>query len=158
MKINSKTTSYVIIVTLIYTVILSIAMKSNFGLQPESKLLSVLDEIFYIIPIIYMIMVLSHLNEKKHIIITYMLYVISDVGVAIYFLLMRHSSNSAGVFVLISIMLVMLTMVLIIQSFQIQTKELTYSYCLYGFAMLFVFFFRLLGFVLIKSGSAGRSR
>lgn len=145
MKITTKTTSYIIALTIIYIIDLMVTIFCLLNKIHLNNLFIILSEVAYIIPIIYMVMILSYLGERKTIRAAYWAYIICDVGMLFYYLTVKPSGHSLTPFLFPRFLAIAITFILIIQSFRIKNEKLIYPFCLYWMILLGVLFVKLIG-------------
>ncbi|AYL96310.1 hypothetical protein [Mucilaginibacter celer] len=148
MKVNTKTTWLMVAFTLVYTCLLLSSVISRMDNKQPTNLLMLFLEIFYIIPIIYMTTVLKYLNEKKSIIITYTVYVISDVLFMLFYLLIGKNPAYAVIYIVLILVSIVITQIMAIQSFRIKTRQIKVSYCIYAVLFFLLIFTKFVGIIL----------
>lgn len=151
MKITTKTTSYIIALTIIYTIDLIVTIFCLLNKIHLNNLFIILSEIAYITPIIYMVMILSYLGERKTIRAAYWAYIICDVGLLLYYFTVKPSGHSIAPFLFPRFLAIGITFILIIQSFRIKNEKLIYPFCLYWLILLGVLFIKLIGWFTLIS-------
>lgn len=153
MKVSVKTTRYLIAVNCIYTVLAFITIWLNIAGISKSPAFVLVREVFFMLPVIYMLWVLRSFHEKKSIIITFIIFIICDILLALSTLVVIPSASSAFIYMVITVLFMILLTVLTVQLFGLRNKELINPYTLFvlsylgftGLSMLAIFFFAITG-------------
>jgi hypothetical protein len=154
MKINAKTAWLPIIITIIYTILLSTSIVLRLGNSMPTNLMQVAIEITYTLTIAYSILVLKHIKEKRLTVAIYSLYLVFDIGFVLYQFLSSPGPNQFIVFLILGALSAAITNILIILAFNFKTRQLVVPFCVYGFIFLLITFFKLVGsvFIMMKYG------
>ena len=150
MNVSTKTTLYTIAVTLLYTICLIIAIVCRLNRIHLSTSFIILNEVTYILPIIYMAIILDYLGERRAIRALYWVYIICDIGMIIYYF-SNPPQHSLTSILFPRVFAISLTFILIIQSFRIKNQKLIYPFCIYWLILLGVLFVKLIGWFTMVS-------
>lgn len=151
MKITTRSTSFVIAITLVYAVLLIITIISILGGGQMSVPFILLNEAAYITPVIYLTVILGYLRESNSIKIGYWVYIIYDLALGTYYLLLKPGDYTLSVYFYSRVITIIIVIILIILSFRIKNMLFTYAFCLYWFFLLFVLFVKTVGWFMLIS-------
>ena len=151
MKITTRSTSFVIAITLTYAVLLIITIISLLGGEKMSVPFILLSEAAYITPVIYLTVILGYLRESNSIKIGYWVYIIYDLALGTYYLLLKPADYTISVYFYSRLITIIIVIILITQSFRIKNIIFTYPFCLYWFFLLFVLFIKTVGWFMLIS-------
>ncbi|MEO3403155.1 hypothetical protein AAFN85_04585 [Mucilaginibacter sp. CAU 1740] len=151
MKVNSKSVLLPIIVTIVYAILILASIIIRLGNAIPPKPLIAAIEVTYILPIIYAVIVLKHLNEKKLTVSIYTFYIFFDIALVFYYFLSKPSPVQYVVYVVLGALSVTMINVLIIQAFNLKTRQLVRPFCVYGFVFLLIAFLKLVGLLVMIS-------
>lgn len=151
MKPTTKTTYYTMAVNVLYTlsVITSIALRFND--IPVDKWLQTLNEIVYIIPMMYLVIVLRHFKEDESIVRIYQIFIGIDVLISMYFVIVKLTANNVGLYYLFFLLSIIAGIIFTIQSARIQNKWLAYPLLTYGLMFLFITLLQLVASIVYSS-------
>ncbi len=149
MKFDINTTRFVIASTVMYTVSLLVTIFYQFSGMTMGKPFFLFSEIAYIIPIFYMTSILSHLHERRSIIIVYIIYMVFDVGFACYFIFLPPTQNVVLSHLLTRISGIMVTLMIVIYSLRIQTRPIGAPFSIYWIVLLAVLFIKFIGLLFL---------
>ncbi len=150
--VTVKKTCYAMIVNLLYTLSIVTSIMLRFNNMPLSKWHMVLNEIVYLIPLIYLIMVLKHLKEDPSIITTYKIFIGADIVISLYFVIVKFTPNNLLIYYLLFLLSIVVAIIFTIQSARIQNKWLAYPLLTYGLMFLFVTLLQLMASVIYSLG------
>ncbi|WDF80501.1 hypothetical protein PQ469_10835 [Mucilaginibacter sp. KACC 22773] len=136
--VTTKSTYYVMAVNLLYTLSVVISIILKFNDIPLTKWHLVLNEVVYIIPLIYLVMVLKYLKEDASIITTCKIFIGVDVFISLYFVVVKLRANNVSLYYLLFLLSIVVVIIFIIQSARIQNKWLAYPMLTYGLIFLFI--------------------
>ena len=160
MKVNQKTTNYIIVVALIHLILIvfvgffKIAKPFQIPLI-ASYILNFLIEITYLIVIIYLSYVLKYLNEKRSIILIFQIYAGFDLLSFFRNLLIAPSTH--GPYLPISVIISIAIICFIIQLFIIKNPVLAPYFKLLALTMIFSTLFSTIGPILMIQHYVGHS-
>jgi hypothetical protein len=160
MKINQKTTNYVISAALVYLILVGFVgffkIFKPFGLPLIPRyILNFIIEGAYLIVIIYLSYFLKYLNEKGSIILTFHIYIGFDLLAFLFRLFVR--SPISGSHLLISTIIFAVVIYFIIQIFRIKNPVLAPYFKLLAATMLFSKLFISIGTIFLVQHYVGRS-
>jgi hypothetical protein len=135
-KISVKTTSFIIAITVLYTVVVLIAMELILTNQHAGTYFTLLRETLFITPVFYMLRVLVHFHEKRSIIVAFWFFVVMDILIALTSLAVTPNTNGTLLLGYFSLIFVIIVITLVILFFKIQNDELMYPYVLFGFSYI----------------------
>ncbi|MDN3580414.1 hypothetical protein [Mucilaginibacter flavus] len=151
MMVTVKNTYYAMVVNLLYSLSIVTSIMLRFNNMPLSKWQAVLNEIVYLIPLIYLIMVLKHLKVDSSIITTYKIFIGADIVISLYFVVVKFTPNNLSIYYLLFLLSIVVAIIFTIQSARIQNKWLTYPLLTYGLMFLFVTLLQLVASVIYSS-------
>ncbi|PWK78091.1 hypothetical protein LX99_01931 [Mucilaginibacter oryzae] len=151
MKINAKTAWLPIIITIVYAILISISIIIRLGNAIPPKPLLAAIEVTYILPIIYAVMVLKRLNEKKLTVATYTFAIFFDIALVLYYFFSKPSPGQYIAYLVLGALSVTLINIMIIQAFNLKTRQIVRPFCVYGFVFLLIAFFKLVGLLFMIS-------
>lgn len=153
MKVSTKATWAMIIITMIYTLSICVSVALRLQHIQPNHFFQLFNEITFIIPVIYMVLILNHLREKPLLIIMYVIYLVIDIFIVIYYVLSAPPTDyMVPLLVLFAGSIITVINIIIILTFSMQTRKLMRPFLFFGFTFLFINFFKLLGSLLIIFG------
>jgi hypothetical protein len=152
MKINTKATLYTTIVTVIYTLIVVLAVIYQFYSYQPAFYFHIFREILFMIPVMYLFAVLKHFHKKKSVIITFIIFVIFDIGLALLASLDQALISKPLVFGSLTLFLLVLLFVLMVQFLGLRNEFLRYPYFLFALSYFVCTILGVLGIVFLVVG------
>ena len=148
---TTKNTYYIMAVNLLYTLTVIASITLRFNDMPVPKWLQVFNEIVYVTPMLYVIMMLKHLKEDESIIATYKIFIGIDIFISLYFVVVKMTANNVGLYYLFFLLSIIAGIIFTIQSARIQNKWLGYPLLTYGLMFLFVILLQLIASIIYSS-------
>ncbi|GAA3983765.1 hypothetical protein [Mucilaginibacter dorajii] len=151
MMVTAKNTYYIMAVNLLYTLTVIASITLRFNDMPVAKWLQVLNEIVYVTPMLYVVMMLKYLKEDGSIIATYKIFIGIDIFISLYFVVVKMTANNVGLYYLFFLLSIIAGIIFTIQSARIQNKWLGYPLLTYGLMFLFVILLQLIASIIYSS-------
>jgi hypothetical protein len=149
--VTAKNTYYIMAVNLLYTLTVIASITLKFNDMPVAKWLQVFNEIVYVTPMLYVVMILKHLKEDESIIATYKIFIGIDIFISLYFVVVKMTANNVGLYYLFFLLSIIAGIIFTIQSARIQNKWLGYPLLTYGLMFLFVILLQLIASIIYSS-------
>ncbi len=151
MKPTEETTYVMIAVNVLYTLSVVTSIALRFYDNPVHKGLQVLNEIVYIVPMMYLVIVLKHLKEDESIFRTYQIFIGLDILISMYFVVVKPTANNVGLYYLFFLLSIIAGLIFTIQSARIQNKWLAHPLLTYGLMFLFITLLQLVASIVYSS-------
>ncbi|SEO84771.1 hypothetical protein [Mucilaginibacter sp. OK283] len=151
MMVTVKNTYYMMAVNLLYTISVISSIALRFNNIRVGKIHLVSNEIVYIIPLTYLVLVLKYLKEDTSIITTCKIFIGVDVFISLYFVVVKITAKNISLYYLLFLLSIIVVIIFIIQSARIQNKWLAYPMFTYGLAFLFITLLQLVTSIIYSS-------
>lgn len=153
MKVNAKTTRYMMVINAIYFIVTIVALLFALNQSRPPFYFTLFRELLFDTQLLYMVYVLKHLYEKKSYINTLIAFIIFNFTITFLSGVTATNTNGDWLLFLLSVFIMLMSIVLIIQFFKLRNTELRLPYGLFGLAYLtYMVFYITAGALIILAG------
>ncbi|GAA3983782.1 hypothetical protein [Mucilaginibacter dorajii] len=153
MKVNAKTTRYMMVINAIYFIATIVALLFALNQSRPPFYFTLFRELLFDTQLIYLVYVLKHLYEKKSYINTLIAFIIFNFTITFLSGVTATNTNGDWLLFLLSVFIMLMSIILIIQFFKLRNTELRLPYGLFGLAYLtYMLFYVTAGALIILAG------
>jgi multidrug transporter EmrE-like cation transporter len=149
--VSIRNTYAMIAVNILYTLSVITSIMLRYNDIAVNKWLQVLNEVVYVIPMIYLIAVLKYLKEDEGIATSYKIFTGIDIFMSLYYALIDLTVRNFGLYYLFFLLSIIAGIIFSIQSARMQNKWFANPMLTYGLIYLLVVVLQLIASVIYSS-------